>query len=87
MTLTLTDTVGWAATVVFVVPYFFRQPAALRAAQLLGAALWLLFGLMIASVPVIVCNALIVAAAAWTLVRGWRDVPKDARPVTPREPG
>ena len=87
MTLTWTDAVGWAATAVFVMSYFFRHPAALRAAQLFGGALWLLFGVMIASMPVIVCNALIVVAAAWTLVRARADVPKDARPVTPREPG
>ncbi len=70
MSVSEADIVGWAATAVFTVSYFFPKPSALRLTQMLGAALWLLFGLLIASKPVIVCNALVLAAAAWTLVRG-----------------
>ena len=87
MTMSWTNAVGWAATTVFVVSYFFRRPSALRAVQLCGGALWLLFGVMIASTPVIVCNALIVAAAAWTLLQSRAEVSKDPEPAAPREPG
>jgi hypothetical protein len=36
---------------------------------MLGAALWMTFGVLIASKPVIVANVLVFAAAAWTLFR------------------
>jgi hypothetical protein len=63
------DTVGWIATGVFVASYFFPKPAMLRGLQMLGAALWMTFGVLIASKPVIVANVLVFAAAGWTLMR------------------
>lgn len=67
--LSLADTVGWMATAVFVASYFFSKPAMLRGLQMLGAALWMAFGVLIASKPVIAANVLVFAAAGWTLVR------------------
>lgn len=65
----MTDYLGWVATAVFVSSYFFKRPALLRAAQMFGAALWIVYGLMIAAVPVVVANGLVFSAAAWTLLR------------------
>jgi hypothetical protein len=65
----MTDWLGWVATAIFVGSYFFSRPALLRATQMLGAALWIAYGLLIAAIPVVVANALVLAAAAWTLVR------------------
>ncbi|MDE2262850.1 MAG: hypothetical protein KGL45_10030 [Gammaproteobacteria bacterium] len=67
--LSLADTMGWIATAVFVASYFFSRPAVLRGLQMLGAALWIAFGVLIASKPVIASNILVFSAAAWTLVR------------------
>lgn len=67
--LPIADTVGWTATVVFVASYFFSRPAMLRGLQMLGALLWMTFGILIASKPVIVSNVLVFAAAGWTLYR------------------
>jgi hypothetical protein len=61
---------GWAATAMFIASYFFVRPAALRASQMLGALLWIIYGVLIGAPPVIVANALVIAAAAWTSVRG-----------------
>lgn len=69
MSLTLTDTVGWIATLVFVGSYFFSKPAALRVCQMLGATLWIAYGCLIAAKPVIASNLLVFAAATWTLTR------------------
>lgn len=69
MSLSVPDTVGWIATAVFVASYFHSKPAMLRGLQMLGAALWIAFGVLIASRPVIASNVLVLAAAAWTLVR------------------
>lgn len=65
----MTDALGWLATVVFVASYFFTRPAVLRAFQMFGAVLWMLYGFLIVSTPVIAANALVFAAAAWTFAR------------------
>ena len=65
----MTDTLGWVATAIFVGSYFFKRPAPLRAAQMAGAALWIVYGTLIGAIPVIVANGLVFAAAAWTLAR------------------
>jgi hypothetical protein len=75
MTLPLTDTLGWIATLVFVGSYFFSKPAALRACQMLGATLWVAYGILIAARPVIAANLLVFGAAAWTLARKRESMP------------
>ena len=70
MHLSVTDWLGWTATAVFVGSYFFRRPAGLRGFQMLGSALWILYGVLIGAKPVIAANILVFAAAAWTLARG-----------------
>jgi hypothetical protein len=63
------ECLGWAATCVFVASYFFAKPTWLRAIQMLGALLWITYGLLIGALPVIIANLLVFAAAAWTAVR------------------
>ena len=63
----MTEWLGWFATAVFVGSYFFKRPALLRAAQMSGAALWIVYGALIGAIPVVVANGLVFAAAAWTL--------------------
>jgi hypothetical protein len=64
-----TDLLGWAATAVFVASYFFARPSLLRGAQMIGALLWLTYGVLINATPVIVANVLVFSAAAWTALR------------------
>ena len=63
---------GWIATALFVASYFFSRPLALRTTQMLGALLWILYGALIHAPPVVVANALVATAAAWTLLRPQR---------------
>jgi hypothetical protein len=70
----MTDTLGWIATAIFVGSYFFTRPALLRATQMAGAALWIVYGVLIGAIPVVVANGLVFAAAAWTLVRARQPV-------------
>jgi hypothetical protein len=65
----MTEILGWIATTVFVASYFFSRPGLLRAVQMGGAALWILYGFLIGAIPVIAANVLVLTAAAWTLVR------------------
>ena len=60
---------GWAATCVFVASYFFAKPSRLRGFQMLGALLWVTYGVLIGALPVIIANLLVFAAAAWTSPR------------------
>jgi hypothetical protein len=73
--MSLTDTLGWIATLIFVGSYFFSKPAALRACQMIGAALWIAYGILIAARPVIAANLLVFGAAAWTLARRKETMP------------
>ena len=63
------DCLGWAATAVFVGSYFFANPSLLRGVQMLGALLWVSYGVAIGAAPVIVANVLVFSAAAWTTFR------------------
>jgi hypothetical protein len=63
------ETLGWTATCVFVGSYFFSRPSRLRLVQMLGALLWILYGVLIGASPVIAANAMVFGAAAWTLLR------------------
>lgn len=65
----LVDYLGWAATGVFVGSYFCRRPEAIRRVQMVGALMWLVYGLLIDAIPVVAANALVFAAAAWTATR------------------
>jgi hypothetical protein len=60
---------GWSATAVFVGSYFFARPSLLRGAQMIGALLWIIYGMLINAHPVIVANILVFTAAAWTACR------------------
>jgi hypothetical protein len=63
------ECLGWTATAVFVGSYFFGRPGWLRAVQMLGALLWVTYGLLINASPVSVANILVFSAAAWTALR------------------
>jgi hypothetical protein len=76
----VTQILGWAATAVFVGSYFFARPATLRAVQMLGAVLWIVYGVLIDATPVIAANALVFAAAAWTFIAR-RDSGRAAEPA------
>jgi hypothetical protein len=63
------ELLGWTATCVFVGSYFFTRPSLLRSVQMLGALLWVTYGVLINASPVIVANVLVFSAAAWTTLR------------------
>ena len=74
----MNEMLGWVATAIFVGSYFFKRPALLRAAQMVGATLWIVYGTLIGAVPVVVANGLVFLAAAWTLVRSKPEKPATA---------
>ena len=60
------DVIGWCATAVFVASYFATPVRNLRRLQMLGAIIWLIYGVAIWAPPVVVANGLVFASAAWT---------------------
>ena len=80
VSINVTEGLGWVATAVFVASYFFAKPAALRAVQMIGATLWVVYGCLIGAIPVIAANVLVFTAAAWTFARGYFAIPRVQRP-------
>ena len=62
------EALGWAATAVFVASYFAR-PSRLAAVQMVGALMWIAYGVLQHALPVVVANLLVFAAAGWTARR------------------
>ena len=64
------EALGWAATAVFVGSYFFARPEILVRVQMLGAVMWVAYGVAMRAPPVVVANVLVLGAAAWKTRRG-----------------
>ena len=63
------DWIGWLATAVFVGSYLCRRADALRKVQMLGAALWVGYGVLTQAAPVVAANLLVLGAAAMASLR------------------
>ena len=59
------DLIGWVATAVFVGSYLCTRADALRKVQMVGAVLWIGYGVVMQAAPVITANVLVLGAAAW----------------------
>jgi hypothetical protein len=62
---TLVEALGWGATAVCVGSYFFKRPATLVRAQMVGALMWAAYGVLVRAPPVVAANVLVLAAAGW----------------------
>ncbi|MGA7753427.1 MAG: hypothetical protein WCB05_11365 [Candidatus Sulfotelmatobacter sp.] len=60
------NVIGWTATAVFSSSYFFKEPSTLRKIQAAAASLWVLYGVLIHSAPVVVANLIVGVAAVYT---------------------
>jgi hypothetical protein len=63
------ESLGWAATAVFVASYFL-PPRGLKRVQMAGALMWVGYGALTHAWPVVAANLLVFAAAAWTARSG-----------------
>ncbi len=71
------DLIGWLATAVFMTSYLAKSPVGLRRIQAVASCLWLTYGLMIHSVPMVVANFLVAVVALYSSFRS----AKSNRPV------
>lgn len=62
--------IGWLATLVFAVSYFFAEPKRLRMIQAFAALLWIGYGLAIKAPPVIGANLVVASLALISALKG-----------------
>ena len=65
----MSEWIGWGATGLFASSYWFREPRALRRVQAAAASAWILYGVLIGSLPVVVSNLLVATLALLSSVR------------------
>lgn len=76
----LVEALGWAATAVFVGSYFFTRAEVLVRVQMVGAVMWVAYGLLMRAPPVVVANLLVLGAAAWKARQAQRAVAPGSTP-------
>jgi len=59
------EVLGWAAAATFAGSYLARRAGTVVRVQIAGALMWAVYGVLVAAVPVVAANLLVVAAAAW----------------------
>jgi hypothetical protein len=68
----LLELVGWAATGVFAGSYLCHEPQTLRKVQAFAAVLWIGYGVVIHSYPIIISNVIVAALASLSTLRARR---------------
>jgi hypothetical protein len=71
--------IGWLATAAFTSSYFFEEQRALRRVQAGAAVLWMIYGTVIHSMPVIVANVVVASVALWSTFVGPRRAPLESK--------
>jgi hypothetical protein len=60
--------IGWLATAVFAGSYVFNDAGTLRKIQAGAAVLWVIYGLIIHSSPVVAANVAVAGMALWSSI-------------------
>ena len=63
------DWIGWIATSFFTISYFVKSQVTLLWCQAIAALIWLYYGILIESRPVIVANVIVVTSAVISVIR------------------
>jgi len=74
----MSEAIGWVATVVTAGSYFTRRQTLLRRIQAGAAALWLVYGAFIHSMPVVTANVIVGGVALWSSFRVPQPAPAPA---------
>lgn len=73
---TYIDYVGYAASVFVLLSFVMKNIATLRMINMIGCGLFITYGILIASVPVIITNAAIVLVNSYYLYQHYTQAPK-----------
>lgn len=63
------DWIGWLATAIFAASYFCKQPAFMSRIQALAAIVWIAYGVLLSSQPMVVANLIVAVLAGYS---SWR---------------
>ena len=77
------DLIGWTATAIFALSYFCKRPVTMRSVQALAALVWLIYGILIGSNPIIVANIIVASLASYSAWRQSSHGTTDANPNAP----
>ena len=78
MHMPMVEYLGWLATAVFVGSYLCRRADALKRVQMIGALMWVVYGLLISATPVVAANLLVFIAAGWAAFKGARTLDRES---------
>ncbi len=76
----MSDAIGWVATALTASSYFTTRQALLRRTQACAAALWMVYGAFIHSMPVMTANVIVGGVALWS---SFRPPARKSVPATP----
>ncbi|MEW5978290.1 MAG: hypothetical protein AB1898_21040 [Acidobacteriota bacterium] len=65
----LLDTIGWTASGIFASSYFFKQPNQILRVQALAALVWIGYGILLKSPPIVTANLIVAVAASYSSFR------------------
>ena len=74
MSAPMVEYLGWLATAVFVASYLCKGSDTLKRVQMIGALMWVVYGLLMGAAPVVAANLLVFMAAGWALYSRQRRV-------------
>jgi hypothetical protein len=74
----MVEYLGWLATAVFVGSYMCKGSDALKRVQMIGALMWVAYGLLIRATPVVAANLLVFTAAGWALFKSARTLDRES---------
>jgi hypothetical protein len=69
MHITLTEFIGYIATLVLILSFIMKDIRKLRLVTCFGASLWVIYGVMVPSIPLAVANFMIISINIYYLIR------------------
>jgi|AntRauTorckE6833_2_1112554.scaffolds.fasta_scaffold00024_79 uncharacterized protein with PQ loop repeat len=67
------DFIGWVATILIIISFIFRDIYKLRLFSMIGAFLWIVYGIMANAYPIIILNVVVAIIQVYWLNRIKRD--------------
>jgi uncharacterized protein with PQ loop repeat len=71
------DFIGWVATILIIISFIFRDIYKLRLFSMIGAFLWIVYGIMANAYPIIILNVVVAIIQVYWLNRIKRDKKSD----------
>jgi uncharacterized protein with PQ loop repeat len=67
------DFIGWVATILIIISFIFRDIYKLRLFSMIGAFLWIVYGIMANAYPIIILNVVVAFIQVFWLIKIKKD--------------